>query len=315
MMHRFSWIALFFSVNLFFQFSHANSVLIQEVVGQPAAIRKSTGEKSTIQSGQKKVYDYDFSIQTAADDYIKMTVNEVYELILLGEASIDFDMQIEEKEILVYSITLNKGRVYLKQSGDQLGLKLISGLAQINLPSPNSQFKLDAVIQYLPEKPSIQFCQKQGVFEFSVFDHEIKKILKAGQSVSFAGQLSEGQIQYDLLLEGKKIPQGGWGEISTCDFKEFEDIQARIRDQQKKIQQQAADKKKMAAADKKRKDDQFLCHNPYGQYHDCMWLKSGNNCFRSRCNAQGKWEDRQLVKPKMALDCGSEKPVVKKCDY
>ena len=70
MMHGFSWIALFFSVSLFFQFSHANSVLIQEVVGQPNSIRKSTGEKSTIQSGQKIVYDYDFSNQTAADDYI-----------------------------------------------------------------------------------------------------------------------------------------------------------------------------------------------------------------------------------------------------
>ena len=118
--------------------------------------------------------------------------------------------------------------------------------------------------------------------------------------------MEKNDIQYDLLLEGKKIPKGHWGSLTTCNFADYEKIEQEIKEKSKKQEDLVLKKKRM--------DAKYLCHEPYGQLNDCLWVKSQNECIRKRCDAQGRWADPQTIKAQMSFECSSE-ATVKKCDY
>ena len=65
---------------------------------------------------------------------------------------------------------------------------------------------------------------------------------------------------------------------------------------------------------KKYNDSKYLCHEPYGQLDDCSWVLNNKKCHRSRCDAQGQWNDLQFVLRSPSGKCTAT-PFVSKCDY
>lgn len=58
--------------------------------------------------------------------------------------------------------------------------------------------------------------------------------------------------------------------------------------------------------------DVEICREPKGYFNQCVWRTRGGACERSRCDANGVWND---TTPARADACSAASPVVKACDY
>lgn len=181
----------------------------------------------------------------------------------------------------------------------------------------------DFVFTYRPEKAYAGVEVYEGSMEFSAMHGDESVRVHAGEKAGFQGVFENGEIAYDILLKGRKIPRGHLTSVEKIDMKAFK----------AEADKKAAHKKASAAAAAAAADDNAngaICTKPAGHFNQCAWVCEGNppkekkacrldmegvSCVRRRCNANGVWaEETPLDAEKTGKICQPQ-AVVGPCDY
>lgn len=199
--------------------------------------------------------------------------------------------------------------------------------SKIKLESDLFESRLPAgifLISYNPKTPQIQILCFKGEIDFQEKNGENSLLLKAGKKAHFLGKIEDGEIVYDILLHGRKIPKGQKSQIEDINA---EEIKKYSREEELKLEKNQ--KKKAAEIAKKslRKDE--ICQNPAGIFNECAWICEGNpkeqkkcrldlarvKCVRKRCNANGIWSEPLGLDKASGSKICQVNPVVQTCDY
>lgn len=183
------------------------------------------------------------------------------------------------------------------------------------------------ILSIYPEKAFAGVKVFQGALEFSALNGDESVTVKAGQQAGFQGVLEGGEIAYDVLLKGKKIPRGHLAPVSSIDTAEL----AKMAEVERKRQMGIAKKKQaLKFAQEKLKRSGVICQNPPAKFNECAWVclnnpkkekqaclvkTAGVSCVRRRCNANGAWAEETVLDAEKASSLCSAQPVVGPCDY
>lgn len=230
------------------------------------------------------------------------------DLVLTAYANTEFEIpSISWENRHFKEIKLNKGSLRFDMiNRAPFAFDLITPFYQVELPVGLWVFTIDQ------ERALADILALKGNLRVSSLNSEDKVSLKSGDRVTFRGLLEEGEIAYDLLLQGRRIPKGKWlsvGKLTSADNQKFS-----LEAEQKKLKEEFK-KKSVAEKEKLKKQAKSLCTQPYGNLGECLWRKAEGGCYRTRCAADGKWKDSQLVGESFCDLAGGWVPTAKACDY
>ena len=304
--------------------TNTNIYKILNSIAEPKAI--TTEDKKIISLIKKTVLDQGFNLKTDEKQFVHFLLNESYELSVFNNSEIKIQSIYTSEGLSSLSVEIVDGQVYIQK------IKSVKSVSRLRLWSDffewnfdQNQAGLNMWIQLNSKKPSIKFCNRENNFEVLLFDHEKKINLAPLEAIIFEGKIenkaADKKVAFDILLNGRKIPKGIWLEKTKCSFDEISELEKNI------LKAEQLEKYKLAQAiiktrsEKNKKDSNFLCQNPYGQMNDCAWIKINSvnmtanvKCQRTRCNAEGKWSDLQLISIEKSKNC-PKTYFVSKCDY
>lgn len=300
---------------LFSSLAFAGIPTLRNFVGRP--LIQLTENLTKVEPVKGKLIEQSFIVKTSSKEQIKIELGDDFYLIVFPESSLKVEgFYITKKDYKVKSLIFNSGRFYLKngsQMPEELTVNYQSDFFIWKNTEKNNQREF--FLEINPVIAQVRFCAGAQGISASIFDHETVKKLKFQEGASFQGVMQKnGELEFDLLLQGRKVPKGEWQESFTCDFKqilkEMNDLEASEIAKIKKSELQ----KKLAEKKRKAEYDKSLCHEPNGQFNDCLWKLEDKLCTRYRCDGQGQWKDRQQLPKNSQYHCET-KPKVAKCDY
>lgn len=220
-------------------------------------------------------------------------------------------------------LVLKHGSVRWRQpSKGTYNIALTSELQEFMPPEGDYVFSFD------PGTATAEVKVIEGKIEFSAMHAEETAEVSAGQKCKFQGVKENGEIVYDVLLKGKKIPRGQLGKVLPFSDEEKRAYSGASLKKEVEAQARREHAEKIAAA--KSKDPLQICAAPGGRLNQCAWVCKGNpakekkscrlgtpgvSCVRTRCNANGDWaEATEVPGDKAAALCWAA-PQVKECDY
>lgn len=275
----------------------------------------------------KDLFAKDFDLTTRGSEFVKIIINGDYELNIFDNTQMEFVLIRDEmsgkkesqRELQVYKMRLVYGQILIKRLDTDRDysvpkdMRLESDFFQWDLVDKKTS-SIELMISLNPSIPQVRFCNARPEYNIKLFDHEKEAHLKASEEIAFVGVLEKQHVAYDLLLQGKRIPKGSWGQAKACSFSELADKEKAFRNLQNNRKQ--AEQKRISDNKKKKveNDAKFLCHQPYGQFNDCLWQKENQTCTRYRCNADGVWGAKTELTTKQNYFCESKNPV-SKCNY
>lgn len=297
--------------------SKLKGVYIVDFKGHPLIERKKEGADSVKTAAMKKgeVIRGQAIIHTDSRSEVIVQLEPHVKIKIYPESELHFPM-IQWESGTMEEMFLKFGRIRW-QSTAQSQIWLRSDLFESQFPS--GVF----VVNYNPKAPQVQLMSFDGQMDFQEKNGEQSVSLSAGKKIHFLGQLEEGEIAYDVLLKGKKIPKGQKSQIEDLSS---EDVSNYSYDAEQKALEAKA-KKALAQKAPSRKNE--ICKKPNGIFNECAWICENNpkdqtrcrldlqrvRCVRSRCNANGQWaEPYELDRSGADKICGL-KPVVQACDY
>jgi len=225
----------------------------------------------------------------------------------------------------VEEIVLTKGRLRLLNV-DDVARMLTSDLLHESLG------KGDVVLSYNHGQALSEITVIDGKFHFRGLENEDAVDLEAGESAAFQGEIQGGDLQFDILLKGKRVARGQLSakkKLTSADLadleKEFAVIHTKSVAAEKPVAPVVAGKPKKAPLHKTNPDS--ICSQPEGLFNQCTFVCEHNPpkaktclldkpkviCVRYRCNANGYWEERFEYSKEKSV-CGA-KPRVADCDY
>lgn len=299
---------------LFAQNAVAGIPVLKSYVGHPL-IHLTDGQVKVEPVKGKKI-EQSFTVKTAAKEQIKIELGKDFYVIVFPESSAKIEgYYITKKDFKVKAIHFSAGRFYLKNGSNlEEDLTVIYQSDFFIWKNTEKNNQREFFIELNPAIAQARFCAGEAGIAASLFDHETIKNLKHQEGATFQGVLKNGELEFDQLLENRKIPKGEWKENFTCDFKqilkEMNDLEASELARSKKAEQT----KKNAEKKRKQEYDKSLCHEPNGQFNECLWKWEEKSCIRYRCDGQGQWQDRQQLPKSQNYHCET-KPKVSKCDY
>lgn len=170
-----------------------------------------------------------------------------------------------------------------------------------------------------------------GESRFRGLENEDFVDLVAGESASFKGDAVEGQIQYDILLKGKRVARGTLSPKKSLSPKEvaalrqnLQFVKARVRVEESVVR---VEDPQIKGRSQSKKSGKMICSKPPGLFNECAWICEKNpkgakrclteranvKCIRQRCNANGEWDDRfEYSKDRSVCQA---KTTIKACDY
>ncbi len=262
-------------------------------------------------------------IETALLGQVKVQLDDLRSFTLLGTSSVSLPIiGWDSGEVPV--VILKNGELHWQQeykSKGSFNVAVRSDLFEFILPSGNY------VLSVYPEKAFAGVKVFEGQMEFSSLNGESSVQVQAGQQAGFQGVLEGGEIAYDVLLKGKKIPRGRLLAVSPIDAAEI----AKVAKARRKFEQEKALRQKSARdAQDKLKRDGVICEKPPGKFNECAWVCLNNpkkekkaclvgpgkaSCVRRRCNANGVWADEMVLDAEKFSNSCKAQPRVAPCDY
>lgn len=258
------------------------------------------------------------SFRTGADGRIKIRVAPELEIEVFPDSEVEFPgISWDSGEVPV--VALKQGRVRWIQL-KEAKIQLKSAMYEVHPPLG------DFVFFFFPKVAEAGLWVLKGETSFRALNAENSVSLSAGEKVQFNGVIEEGEIAYDILLKGRRIPRGALGKVEPLTPSEknpFEKEDEKRRQDQKNREQ---------AVRRKKSQDQkegMICKLPSGRLNECSWIcekslkgsKScqthlgGVTCVRHRCNANGEWADRWVLPAdEGSRRCGGQAKVGP-CDY
>lgn len=221
-------------------------------------------------------------------------------------------------------LNLKKGSLRWQQpSGEKpsYNVALRSDLFEFIPPAGDYIFYVD------PTKAYAEVRVFSGSIEFSALNAEDSINVKTGQQVGFQGVIESGQIAYDVLLQGKKIPRGKLTAIKPVEKNDLLAEEARLSELKKA---EAAKQAKAKKAVEQKKKAGYICEAPQARLNECSWTCDKNpksekkacltgnadvRCLRHRCNANGQWAEETALSAEMGSTSCKAGVVVAPCDY
>ncbi len=222
----------------------------------------------------------------------------------------------------VGNIVIQTGEIFFQQTSSYgKPTRIKSDLFDIE--TPVGQYKLS----YYPHRAAAEAKVFSGSMEFSALNSEHSAQVTAGKKVVFEGVREDGELAFDVLLKGRRIPKGNLGKLEDIDKAEMKAYSNEELDKKRK-----ADLKKLA--DEKAKKEAMapgvVCRNPFAKFNECAWIclnsrrgakgkcltqMQGVSCVRRRCNLNGVWaEEIVLEASEGAIKCQATAQVAP-CDY
>lgn len=260
-------------------------------------------------------------IETSLDAQVKVQLDEKKAVIMLGASEVSLPVigwDRGEAPVLI----LKEGQIRWQQSVSEKGgfnVALRSDLFEFLAPPGDYILSFDSL------KAVAGVKVLDGFMEFAVLNGDESARVQAGQQVFFQGELEGGQIAYDVLLKGKKIPRGRLGALTAIEAAELARLvgadakaqSAKIHPSSGKVSQSALQKG-------------AICADPSGRFNECSWVCQGNpkkektacltqqagvSCVRRRCNANGQWAEELALDAEKGSRACKAQPVVGPCDY
>lgn len=279
------------------------------------------GKRRQVQ--RKQVLREKALIETSQSAEVKIHLDDKRTIVLLGSSALFIPVigwEHGETPVLI----LKSGDLHWIQNLNDKGaynIALSSDLFEFISPPGNFIYSID------PQKAFAGVRVFEGSLEFSALNGEDSVLVKKGQKVGFQGVLEGGEISYDILLKGKKIPKGSLTEITSVDAHEV----AKVADAEKKrLQEIAVKKARERAALAKSKREGLICQAPPAKFNECVWLCLNNpkiekknclvsqfkvSCVRRRCNANGEWADETILNAEKGSSKCKAQAIVAPCDY
>lgn len=306
----FTFLVLFFASAI----SFASIPVIHSFVGKPL-IQLVDGDVKVVPVKGKKI-EQSFSIKTNAGEQLKLELGKNFYLVVFPESSAKVEAYYISKTVFkIKSVIFNSGRFYIKnESTFDEDLEVIYQSDFFIWRSTPKNNQREFFVEVKPEAAQVRFCAGEKGLTATLFDHEIVKVLKYQEGASFQGLLKEGELEFDLLLEGRKIPKGEWKESFTCEFAQILKEISSFEGKEKAKTQKTKDQHKAASKKQKLEYEKSLCHSPNGQFNDCFWKREESSCFRYRCDGEGQWKERTQLPKNQYYQCETKSKVAR-CDY
>jgi hypothetical protein len=307
-----------------------NSIVVMQMSGDPIFMSKDQDVALKYKKGQ--VINHAVSLKTSDQDFLVLNIDQKYQLTVLPSSAVIIEGFSDKEGFFTDSIEVTSGQIHVQEnliesknaesknaeqknidlkSADAQSILLESVFFKLNLPEIK---KVSFLVDLDPKKGILKVCNHSPEFTFKLFDHEIEQKLAPLKGIQFNGVVDQnGKVQFDQLLENRKIPKGSWGKITDCDLKLVQNIQDKINKEEDKQKVSLKKELKNQILNKKKQDDQYLCHEPYGQLNQCSYVFQKDKCLRQRCNAEGRWADPNEVS-RSKNKCTS-KIHVTACDY
>ncbi|MNK84742.1 hypothetical protein D3C87_1046010 [compost metagenome] len=262
-------------------------------------------------------------LETSLAGFVKVQLDENRHFLVLGTSEVSLPViGLERGEAPI--LLLKSGSFRWQQTGEgrpAYNIAIRSDLFEFLAPAGDFIFTMEPARAFAGVKVI------SGQMRFSALNGEDSVLVKANQQVGFQGVVEGGDIAYDVLLQGRKIPRGKLTAALPLDSKDLTQFaeEAKIREKAEKV--------KMAQQMKKQESIRMegkICNNPPARFNECAWVCVGNpknekkkclatqpgvSCVRTRCNANGDWADESALDAEKASTFCSAKPLVAPCDY
>ena len=260
-------------------------------------------------------------IKTEANSRMDLSIDKDRTVTILDSTEIEIPTIAWESGQFT-ELILKSGQIMWQQSAaPDNNITIKSPVFEVKPPIGISGFSYDE------EHATAEAKVFAGAMEFSALNAETSVILTAGKSVQFKGVKEDGEVAYDVLLKGRKIPKGRLQKIenlpeSVMEIYSPKALAKRKKSDLQKLMQEKAKKESLKVGQ--------ICAKPGGKMNECAWSclqnpkgektnsladKPGVSCVRHRCNANGLWgEETTLESGAAMLKCKAQ-PFVSMCDY
>jgi hypothetical protein len=298
------------------------SVQFPRVVSYRGNVEVKTGKETQFRKAKHNEILREFAeIKTGPQSQAEIAIDEVRTLTVLADTEIEIP-SIGWETGDMGSMILKDGEIFWQKT-KKVDIPAVLKSKLFEVVPPVGQFKLS----YDSDKAYAEAKVFSGSLEFSAMNSEHSVLLTPGKKVGFQGVMEDGEVAYDVLMQGRKIPKGALGKVQDISK---EEMQAYSTEELTK--KKAADLKRIAAERNKKQAllPGQICRSPGGKLNECSWVcknnpagakgkcltsKPGVSCFRHRCNANGEWgEETALDAGEGAVKCSST-PHVASCDY
>lgn len=297
--------------------------VIESWLHQPQILLE-TQKKMDLQKNKEINLDFFVSTSQQEELTLKFTGPEVPSTQLTVYANSQLQLEkISENKFSDFRINLMKGHIRfdsttLEASTKNRNESLLINTVFFSLKSPKNA---DFIIELDMTVPKVNIKMIQGEWAIQFFEYEKRLTLKAGQQVEFVGikSVHEGdQIQYDYLMDQKKVPKGQIKPILKFNQQHYIIQKKSEKDKILKSDQQKKDLINKKIKQKKLVEESYLCKKPFAHLNQCVWRIDKNQCFRLRCNVDGQWGD-STERPITSTLCQKTKDAsedsVAECDY
>ncbi|MFV8250627.1 hypothetical protein [Bdellovibrio bacteriovorus] len=263
------------------------------------------------------------TLETSLDGEVKVQLDEKRSFTVLGGSELVIPViSWEGGEAPV--LNLKSGHVHWRQSMKDKGpynVAVRSDLFEFIAPAGDYVLSID------PGKAFAGVKMFEGSMEFSALNGEDSAKVQSGQQVGFQGVLEGGEIAYDILLQGRKIPRGRLTTVTAIDLKE---LSKASEAEKMRLKKRASEQARAAKAKADSKKAGAICEKPAGRFNECSWTCFNNpkkekkaclvavpgvSCVRHRCNANGEWAEETVLDAEKGGSACKAQVVVGPCDY
>ncbi|UOF02204.1 hypothetical protein [Bdellovibrio reynosensis] len=261
-------------------------------------------------------------LETGLNSLVKVALDEKRSVILLSQSVLSLP---------VISWESGEAPVLLLKSGSLNWLQKLEDKGRYNIALRSDLFEFiappgDFIYTIDPKNAYAEVKVLNGSIEFSALNFEESVKVQAGQQSGFQGVLESGEIAYDVLLQGKKIPKGKLLPVKTLESSQADQTAVAERKRQDKLAKQKSNSSDLSKA----RSAGMICQSPLGKFNQCAWICLNNpskekkkcllankevSCVRKRCNANGDWAEEMALDAEKASTICKAQPVVAPCDY
>lgn len=293
------------------------------VVEVKGAVRWFDKDQKEGKAKLKQVLIERAAFETGVGAQVTVQLDEKRRFMVLADSRVELpSISWESGEAPV--VLLKRGSLrWQEEVGKRYNIALRSDLFEFLSPVG------DFVFSFHPEEVWAEVRVIRGSMEFSAMNAEDTALVTAEQKCRFQGVREGGEIVYDVLLKGKKIPRGKLGLVEN-----FTAEEKKLYSEARRKKLEAAERRRRVEVEQQKqvaarsKDD--ICTGPAAKLNQCVWVCENNpksekklcrlerpevRCVRKRCNANGEWaEATEVSREKGGQLCGPQ-PVVRACDY
>lgn len=252
------------------------------------------------------------NLETGEGGLALIALSKTERLVIGPQTSISLPV-ISWEDGSVERIELEKGQIRLQN--------LTSNPRLVVTPISRDPYsEVDVLFDYNPQTLALKAFVIEGRTLFRGLENEDFLNLEKNEQSTFTGLRQNGEIAFDILLQGRKVARGKMSEKSKVqgNLKAWWNEMDRL---EKNYQNELAKQKILE------KKSGTICDKPKAKFNECAWiceanpkgekkicrLEAGAKCIRKRCDANGLWGDA-LVLPASKSPCLAE-PKVAPCDY